>query len=282
MSDILHDIHRMRPVDTRYVAGRWHRDRISPGGHLVEARLFLQTLRGLGTGPRVKFLVVGRARSGTTLLGRLLDAQPDIACTGELLKRDVWAPALLIDRVARKSPYAVWGAKVLSYQMVQVHRMRDPVGFLRGLEGRGFRFIHLVRDTLPHALSLAVAQASRRFHSDRAKGETVHSVRLDPQDFLARVRWADALLRYEMRVFQEIAHRRLSYEDDLLRPERQAVTISGLCDWFGVPFVPVEAPLSKLLPESPADLVENWDEVAATLRDGGFANLVEGPDRTGG
>jgi hypothetical protein len=42
--------------------------------------------------------------------------------------------------------------------------MRDPVGFLRGLEG--FRFTHLVRGTLPQSLSLAVPHASGHYHSD--------------------------------------------------------------------------------------------------------------------
>ena len=181
MNDILKE---MSSADSRLVAGRWHRDRLAWGGRFAEARVALQALRGFEERPKHKFLIIGRARSGTTLLTRLLNAQPEIACAGELLVRHVWAPVSYLDRIAQKSRYDVWGAKFLSYQMVQVHRLKDPVAFLRDLEGRGFRFIHLVRATLPQTLSLYVAQTTKRFHSDRTSGAGPQSVRLDPEDFL--------------------------------------------------------------------------------------------------
>lgn len=280
--DILSDIHDMPPVDTRYVAGRWHHDRVALGGFAVEARVFIKSLL-VPRNANQRFLIVGRARSGTTLLTRLLNAQSRIRCDGEVLKRNVLAPRMFFDRLAGKSPAAVFGAKVLSYQMVQVHRMRAPQRFLGSLAARGVKLIHLERDTFFQTLSLAVAQARQQYHSDKGAGALRTRVRLEPEDFLARLRWSAALLDYERAALAALPHLHISYERDLASPEAQMATLGRVCALFGLDAEPVAAPLKKVLPTAPDRIIENYDEIRQFLEARGCAyflpdDLAQGED----
>mgnify|MGYP000492331937 CR=1 FL=1 len=71
MTDLsAHPVHAIPPVGDPYVLGRWHRDRVSARGYLLEARVALKALVVRGRPER--FLILARPRSGTTLLYRLL------------------------------------------------------------------------------------------------------------------------------------------------------------------------------------------------------------------
>ena len=83
MTDLsAHPVHAIPPVGDPYVLGRWHRDRVSARGYLLEARVALKALVVRGRPER--FLILARPRSGTTLLYRLLDQVPGLECDGEM------------------------------------------------------------------------------------------------------------------------------------------------------------------------------------------------------
>lgn len=266
------------PVDTRYVWGLWHRDRATAWGAILEARVALRAAVTRGPGARRRFLVVGRARSGTTLLRSLLDAHPSVTCEGEVLHRVVLRPARHLKNLARKARTEAWGAKLLSYQMVQVHRLRDPAAFLGGLHARGFVLIHLERDTFAQCLSLLAAQGSGRYH-DRAGGAggaPRTGLLVDPADFAARLRWSAMLLRYERAALRDLPHVRVSYDDDLADPRAAGPTMARLFEAIGVPARPVRSDLRKILPAAPRDAVENYDAVARAVSETGLGHLLPG------
>lgn len=269
MTDILTRVLEAPPVDTRYVAGRWHRDRATWRGVWVEARVWGASLGAPKNRDVRKFLIIGRARSGTTLLTQLLNAHPEVKCDREVLAKSVIAPVAHLERLAAKSPAPAYGAKLLSYQMVQVHRLKDPVGFLEALDARGFRFVHLHRESFPQLVSLMLAKARNVYHHGRQKGGRPEPVRLDADAFVRQFEWTEMLLDYERRCLRDLPHAEISYEADLLRAERHQATADRLFAWIGVPSAPVAAGLRKLLPEDPRALIGNYDEVAAAMRRAG-------------
>ncbi|KPP83931.1 MAG: hypothetical protein HLUCCA08_00320 [Rhodobacteraceae bacterium HLUCCA08] len=263
----------MPPVDTTYVAGRWHHDRVALGGYVIEARILLKSL----TVPRnrnKRFLIIGRARSGTTLLTRLLNSHSQIQCDGEVLKRNVLFPGLLLDRLAGKSSAPVYGAKLLSYQMAQVHRMRDPHRFLARLAANGVVLIHLQRDTFFQTLSLTIAQKRKQFHSDKGASALKRAVPLDPVNFVERVAWSLALLEYERAALDGLDHMVIRYDTDLTDAAGQARTLAAICARLGVPEEPAETPLKKVLPTDPARIIENYDEVRDHLVAAGLGDVL--------
>ena len=162
MTDIVSETLSYPPVDTTYVLGRWHKHSVSTIGIRMEARVQLsRMIRSQNTDVR-KFLIIGRARSGTTLLTRLLNAHPNVTCDHEMLSRRVLSPVRLLNNLAAKSTSIAYGCKLLSYQMVQVQRFSDPLRFLHQLETSGFRFVHLKRETFAQTLSLMMAQSTKQ------------------------------------------------------------------------------------------------------------------------
>jgi hypothetical protein len=273
MDDILTRVYQAPPVDTRYVAGRWHRDRLTWRGVWVEARVWAASLRPERNRDVRKFLILGRARSGTTLLTGLLNAHPEVTCDREVLAKSVLAPAAYLDRLAAKSATAAYGAKLLSYQMAQVQRLRDPVGFLHGLQDRGFRFVHIERESFPQLVSLMVAKSRRIFHRSRTDAPTPR-LEVDVDDVVRQLDWTEMLLDYERRCLRDLPHAHVSYEDDLRDPGRHQATADRLFEWIGVPPAPVAAGVRKLLPEDPRGLIANYAELERAMRAAGHARLL--------
>lgn len=270
---ILNRIHDMPPVDTEFLAGRWHRDRATLKGIRLEARVFLKSFTVPHHANR-RFLIIGRARSGTTLLTRLLNGHSQITCDGEVLKRYMLAPAGYLGRLAGKNSAAAYGAKLLSYQMVQVHRMRHPEQFLEGLARSGVLLIHLQRDTFFQTLSLAVAQRRRQYHSDKGAQAPQERLRFDPQNFLDRILWSEALLEYERAALAGLEHIQVIYERDLSDPPAQSAILDKICTHLDLPTEPVNISLKKVLSSDPSRIMENYDEIRATLKAGNCGHLL--------
>jgi hypothetical protein len=273
--EILSRVLSWPPVDAAYVAGRWHRDRVAWGGIWVEARVFGKSLITPRNEAVRKFLILGRARSGTTLLTDLLNAHPDVTCELEVLAKRVLAPFKYLERLAGKAPTAAYGAKLLSYQMIQVQQFRDPVRFLDTLHEAGFRLLHLKRETFDQTLSLAIAQSTMRYHQKDA-GDKRDPVYLDPDDFLRRLEWSDMLATYEERCLRDLPHLALSYERDLLAPEQQQATADRIFGWIGVRPAAVSSRLKKILPAQPSEVISNYEEIAHRLEKSGLEYLKPG------
>lgn len=272
-TDILSRIHTMPPVDTEFVAGRWHKNRVSPKGFGFEAGILLKSL--IAPHPTEKrFLIIGRARSGTTLLRRFLNGHSKIHCDGELLRYNALSPTQLLKNLAKRSPAQVYGCKFLSFQMVQVHRIKDPNRFLRTLCDQGVVLIHLERDTFLQTLSLAVAQARGQYHSILGAKPLKGKQTFPPEDFLQRLLWNKALLEYERAAFAGIPHLHLSYEQDLTGPEAQLQTVNRICDALDVAREEVDIPLKKVLPSDPAQILGNYDEIVEAVRAAGHSDLL--------
>lgn len=269
-------IHDMPPVDTTFVAGRWHTDRAHYKGYWREARAFIKGLKVPSNNNR-RFLVIGRARSGTTLLTRLLNSQSNILCDAEILKFAMLSPYRHYNRLACKNSAPVYGAKVLSYQMVQVHRMRDPNGFLRRLADTGVMLIHLERNTFFQTLSLTMAQRAKKFHSFVGAKAPKDPVYIDPQDFLARITWSEALLEYEQAALAGLDHMHILYDRDLIDAESQAATLDRICTRLGLEAEPVDATVKKILPSDPNKILKNYEEIRVTLEAAGYGHLLPEP-----
>lgn len=263
----------MPPVDTKYVAGRWHHDRVTPRGFWVEAKVYAKSLISPYNHNK-RFLIIGRARSGTTLLTRLLNEHSKVHCDGEILHRNVAAPQFLFDRMAGKSSASVYGAKLLSYQMVQVHRMRDPRAFLGKLVDQGVFLIHLKRNTFHQTLSLLMAQTRNQYHSDQGAGRPREKYTIDAQNFVDRLIWSEALLTYERAALDGLCECALDYDRDLTDAQTQRATAEVLFDRLSVQNEPITIALKKVLSKDPGDTIENYDEVCSALKNAGLEHLM--------
>jgi LPS sulfotransferase NodH len=243
----------------------------------MEARVWTKSL--LRHDAPKPFVIYGRPRSGTTLLVHLLDQIPGVRCDGELLHDLLLSPSGFLRRLPLRAGTGVraYGVKVLSYQLMEVQRVRRPLAFFDRLGRNGYDVIHLTRNSSDQTLSLMKAQESGLYFTD--KGTGARTLRLDPGRFLDLLRWNERMLDYERTVISHLEHYELCYDRDLKDPSRHQQTVDALCARLGVPSADVSVTMRRTGGERGFQKVENMDELAARIRDSDLAHLL--PDEFG-
>jgi len=253
------------PVGDPYVLGRWHKDRISCQGYVREARARLKAM--LRPAPaETKFLVIGRARSGTTLLVRLLNQVPAIRCDGETLHYAVLNPRRFLNDLAAGAGAPAYGCKLLSYQLLEVHPRLTPARFLDELTEDGFKLLHISRSSFHQSISLSVAQTTRQYTRSGGQAVAPTRVTLDVEAFIHQLRWNEALLAYERTLLANRPHIKVDYDSDLHSPDRQQATIDRLCEALGVAQAPVSAPTKRIIAEGYDETIANFAAIERAAR----------------
>jgi LPS sulfotransferase NodH len=217
-----------------------------------------------------RFVVLCQPRTGSSLLGSLLAAHPQIYWDGEHLldlqrARGVtgWLghfmrrhPLVYLRYRARRMGRPVYGCKLtLDY-------CRRPEDLVRSLQRRGWLIVHLTRrDLFQGTLSACVAERQQHFRSYERSQELAAPIRIEPDYFLAmlarRVRSNDR----EARLLADLPHLDVAYEDDLAPLAARDTTIERLFGAIGLTPVPVQSSLKKTWNRPYAELVENYAEV---------------------
>lgn len=255
------------------VAGR-HADNKALSGYKTEAKVWLSAMLKPRNRDVKKFLIIARARSGSTLLTELLNNHPDVVCDREVLVKKVKAPVAYLENLARKSTAKAYGAKLLSYQMVLVQDFHDPKGFLTQLQDRDYKFIHLKRDTFAQTVSLTRAQASGLYHMRDAKTDAKRQAAIEREEFVRRLQWNAKLAEYEEHCLQGFTALDVTYETDLLDSATQQPTADRVFNYLGLPSANVGVRLKKVLPSDPRSALENYSEIADAVAEAGLAHLL--------
>lgn len=240
----------------------FHPDVFKPGGYMMEAKVLAKALTTPAT-DRKKFLIFGRARSGTTLLKSLLDQVEDLTCESEMLHDGVFAPRRLLNGLARKANTSAYGCKLLSYQLVDVHRIRTPMRFFGQLQEDGFKLIHIRRNTMDQVLSLLTAMESRAFTPEELKklGQADGTLHIAPELFRKALSTNMAFLDLEQQIMDQFPHLTVDYEQDLDDPTSHQATVDKICNFLGVPATKVETTLKKRRAGKRADRFSNYAEL---------------------
>lgn len=249
-----------------------HPDRFKMRNLPMEARVWAKALTS--SDDPAPFLVYGRPRSGTTLLVRLLNQLPWVRCDGELLHFFLLNPSGFLRRLPRRAgpDMQAYGLKVLSYQLMEIQRIRRPLAFFDRLSGHGYSVVHVTRNTWDQTLSLMKAQTSGIYFSDHTAG--TNSLRLDPRRFMDLLGWNEKMLDYEQAVMSHVPHFAICYDRDLREKTRHQQTIDTLCDHLGVASAAVGAATRRTGGEGGLQKVENLEELAAFVHDSDLAHLV--------
>lgn len=262
-----HEIHQLSPVGDPYVLGRWHPGRVKLRGYDREVRAALRAL--LGHQPAAKkFVIIARPRSGTTLIKRLMNQVPGVLCDAEKLSCAVFAPRRFVNNLARREGIEAYGVKILSYQLLEVHRMGARVpAFIQGLVEDGFTLIHLRRNSFDQSLSLATARATSAYHLPPGHNDAMQEIEIDADRFAVQFHRSEVMLEYEDLLFSHVPHLRLQYEEHLKNPQAHQACIDRICAEIGIASAPVHADLT---PTSERTVITNLNairEKAAAVAD---------------
>jgi LPS sulfotransferase NodH len=222
----------------------------------------------------VRFVIFGRGRSGSTTLVSLLNELPSVACDGEILSQPVLNPLSHVLAKCANSKSAVYGCKILSYQVQSVQPIPERASFLSELADAGFKVIYLKRENLVfHALSNMRARQFG-FHRLSVDQENQQKLTVDMDDLMYWLHGSEQLNHYETRLLDGISYLPLTYEKNLATEESQKSTTVGLCQFLGQEYRDVSSKYRKISPEKLCDSVENYDELVEFLKNTPYGKFV--------
>lgn len=222
-----------------------------------------------------RFIVFGRGRSGTTTLVSLLNAHPQILCEGEILSRPVFLPLDHVLAHCANSGAAVYGCKILSYQLSEVQPIQQRSAFVHLLHDHGFRIIYLRRqDLLRHALSNMRAR-EYGFHAKTTDTVTAAPIVVQPDELMHWLHGSASLAVFETASLQDVPHLSLTYEDNLADEATHQATANGISDYLGLAPATVTSSYRKVSPVSLRESIANYDAVAQALQGTPFAVFLD-------
>lgn len=234
------------------------------------------------------FVLFAQGRTGSTLLGTLLDSHPKVTFEHEILNIDAdptpfVSPYLYSLGRRVRSEASVYGYHVKIYQLSRDHGV-DPARYVHRAYADGWKLLYLKRtNLLRHALSNIRAETTRTYHV-QADGEAGTDeppgrggLHVDPSEIIERMEEREAFLEWESEIVSEIPHLALVYERDLIDPERHRSTAEAAFEYLDLETedVPVSTSLERINQGRVRDLVRNYEEVVAALSGTRFERFLE-------
>lgn len=242
---------------------------------------------------RIRAVILTTRRSGSSFLVECLRSHPEIECASEILngqpddpvpafrgpwryvkkwsriaRTGAWRPAWWLDGYYRRGTAKVRCWKAMYEQLVRPFALRYVV------QNEDIRVIHLRRHNLLKAHISALLMNKREELQATAPTDPVW-IHVNPARAIRAMRKMRARYEYFDRAFERHPRLQVAYENlfdgKYLHPD----ACSRICDFLEVGQFRMESRIVKLNPESPRDMVKNYDQLAAAVRKTEFANLLD-------
>lgn len=222
-----------------------------------------------------KFVVFGQARSGSTLLVRLLQSHPQIQCDGEILGRHGWRSGVkkLLHGPLRHfpEPYIFWKATrstryAYGFKLL-INQTTAPSRTIRTIHARGWQIIHIQRRSLfDQALSRAVASLTSHWAGfNEAKQSDTAFITIPPDHVLIRIRYCVENRQKSLHALKGIPHILVTYEDDLLDEAARNHICGEIFQALGVEQRPVSTTRQRSWNRPYSELIVNYDELLGLM-----------------
>jgi hypothetical protein len=232
-------------------------------------------------------------RCGSTVLGNMLDQHPSIKWDGEIyepegalyykygIRADAVDPVGFLRKRITEATKPRYGFEIKPYQARRVNLPIEKL--IASLDELGFKHFVMLqrRNSLRKVVSSLVAKNSSRWHVSAGSAVSLTKIRLNVD--AVRTDHTEKplveLLRGYESDMRDIEWRltgrsvlKLSYEDDI-ETDPQA-GYRKMCGFLGVFPVPALIQLGRTTPFLLSEILENHDEVAATLRGTEFEWMI--------
>jgi hypothetical protein len=233
-------------------------------------------------GDPVRFFILAAGRTGSTRLRLLLDSHPLAKCHGELFGENLSTlaepdssfqgqllgerstnPARFLHRRALEAGYfQAVGFKILYHQLT-----REWPGLLEAaLADHELRVIHLVRrNGLKRFLSeyfVGTVTKKNLFFENEAL-PSIQPVFIPVEPLLSNLEMLDRDSDKLRGLFRSHPFHEIAYEDSL---DDNGPAMCSILDFLNLPPASLSVPIKKILPDDPARLIANFQEVEEALR----------------
>jgi LPS sulfotransferase NodH len=219
--------------------------------------------RARAASERSNFLVLGAARTGSTLLVDYLNCHPLIRCRSEILNPDYELYGdpramsherlrLHVEAHFARPPRVVAGAKILTYQLDELDlSLQDVLDVLCGPAV----IVLYRRHVIEQFVSLKIAERSGRWHSTGHVNDD--SIRLEPEEFAAFAEREHRMWRTNIAALAETRVHYLSYERLCANP---ASAMCGVFDFLELKPAAFRSAFVKLNPRPLSERLVNYQE----------------------
>lgn len=226
-----------------------------------------------------KFIILLQGRSGSQLLGDLINSHPDIYCEPEIVGWKKW-PTLFdlkayirYKRLERKEP--VFGFRFKLRHITEVQE--DNISyFLQNLHRRGWKIIYLKRENrFRQEISSLIGNQQNKWQYttvDPLVGQQFH---IDCDKLLQSIQDREKFAAQEKAIVKKVPHLALIYERDLLNPDQHQETLNKVFNFIGVTSSSISTSLVKISPKNLADIISNYEEVTSFIGQTQYAYLLK-------
>lgn len=247
--------------------------------------------------PSGHVLMLHNGRSGSTLLGDMLDQHPAVFWDGETIEKklhrlhgqkglgfeELWGEMKLADgvgevrrRMRTRAGGRLFGSEVQDYHPLMLGS--DIRTYIRQMRRLGFtRFVYLERNYIRKIVSHAVATKRETFHVGQGENPGRTRVRINPDRLYIGHRFTT--LNKALRQYQQFRNEaldelrndavlNLSYEQDI--QANPQVAAKKMCAFLDLPPHEPEIKFGKTTNRPLEDVIENFDEIASTIEQAGL------------
>lgn len=187
---------------------------------------------------KVKVVIFGQGRSGSTLLENLIENTGEFRARGEIIRpfrKILNYPKKFIRGYSSQVFRENFIFHVKIYHLYYNGReLIPPLDFLQSLEKDGWKIIYLKREnTLRQCISNQIAMISKTWFFER-KNLIRKKYHLDLNSLERQMDMRLCFLEKEKEVLESIEHIQLKYEVNLLRSEEHQPTIDKVFDFLGL------------------------------------------------
>lgn len=240
---------------------------------------------------KLRVMIFGQGRSGSTLLESLICSTPYFKMRGEILspyyrafnrhgmkihQGEAYFPNQYIHGLIKQYPAENFIFHLKLYHLTtERKRPVDPASIVQNFYNQGWKIIFLRRENrVQHVLSHFL-----RIHRGRAHKqddvEEKNRLTIDCDLFVEEVQKRMRFGETEREILQGTDFHEVVYDDDLQQSEKHQETIDGIFDFLGLPPHPVATKFKKVNTQSMEDLVINYAEFRQAIAQNGWEHLLD-------
>ncbi len=226
--------------------------------------------------PDKKFIIFAQSRTGSRLLGDLLNDHPEIHCDREIfMNKNLLFPELYLRRLSTRDTKKVYGCQIKLYQLTEYQNI-DAAKFLLCLHENRWKIIYLERKNLLRQSISDMIAAIRNEYCDTAENPLKNSkFYIDCDELITGIEYRERQLIEEKKLLKKLPHIMFIYEDDLLTAEEHQKCSDSVFNYLGLPSVAVETSMRRTSSDKLSDFVQNYEEVAKLITNTEYSRYLE-------